>query len=97
MSGFCIGVPFWGEGLIPEAVREVVRRAFEDLGYEVLWCGYMDGNNRSRRVQEKCGFRYHHTDKDIRWKLMDDIRTEHIMRLTKKEWLRSKSAEKERQ
>jgi len=28
---------------------------------------------------------------------MDDIRTEHIMRLTKEEWLRSRSSEKERE
>lgn len=45
-----------------------------------------EGNEESRRVQEKCGFTYHHTDKDIHWRVMDDIRTEHITRLTKEEW-----------
>jgi hypothetical protein len=45
-----------------------------------------EGNEKFRRVQEKCGFTYHHTDKDIHWKVMDDIRTEHITRLTKEEW-----------
>ena len=85
--GYWVGVPFWGQGIIPEAMREVIRRAFEDLGYEVLWCGYFEGNDRSRRVQEKCGFSYDHTNKDIHWKMMDDIRTEHIMKLTKEEWL----------
>ena len=76
--GYWIGVPFWGRGLIPEAVRELIRRGFEDLKLKRLWCGYFDGNIKSRRVQEKCGFVYHHTNKDIYWKLMDDIRTEHI-------------------
>ncbi|MGN0413464.1 MAG: GNAT family N-acetyltransferase [Lachnospiraceae bacterium] len=76
--GYWIGVPFWGRGLIPEAVREVIRHGFEDLKLKRLWCGYFDGNIKSRRVQEKCGFVYHHTNKDIYWKLMDDIRTEHI-------------------
>lgn len=84
--GYWIGVPFWGRGLIPEAVRAVIRHAFRDLGLEVLWCGYFDGNEQSRRVQEKCGFVYHRTDKDIHWKVMDDIRTEHITRLTREEW-----------
>ena len=84
--GYWIGVPFWGQGLIPEAVREIIRYAFEELQLEALWCGYFEGNERSRRVQEKCGFSYHHTDKDVYWKLMDDIRTEHITRLTKEEW-----------
>ena len=84
--GYWIGVPFWGQGLIPEAAAELIRHAFEDLLLTALWCGYFEGNERSRRVQEKCGFSYHHTDKDVYWKLMDDIRTEHITRLTKEEW-----------
>ena len=76
--GYWIGVPFWGRGLIPEAVQELIRHGFEDLKLKRLWCGYFDGNIKSRRVQEKCGLVYHHTNKDIYWKLMDDIRTEHI-------------------
>ena len=76
--GYWIGVPFWGRGLIPEAVQELIRHGFEDLKLKRLWCGYFDGNIKSRRVQEKCGFVYHHTNKDIYWKLMDDSRTEHI-------------------
>ena len=76
--GYWIGVPFWGQGLIPEAVRELIRHAFDDLGLERLWCGYFDGNEKSKRVQEKCGFVYHHTNRDVLWKVMGDIRTEHI-------------------
>ena len=76
--GYWIGVSFWGQGLIPEAVRELIRRAFDELHLVRLWCGYFDGNEKSKRCQEKCGFVYHHTNKDIPWKLMGDIRTEHI-------------------
>lgn len=76
--GYWIGVPFWGRGLIPEAMQELIRHAFDDLHLARLWCGYFDGNVKSKRAQEKCGFVYHHTDKDIYWALMDDIRTEHI-------------------
>lgn len=91
--GYWIGVPFWGRGLIPEAVCEVIRRAFADLSLTTLWCGYFDGNEKSKRVQEKCGFIYHHTNKDVFWALMNDVRTEHITRLTKEEWERSKRHE----
>ena len=84
--GYWIGVPFWGRGLTTEAAREVIRFAFCDYGLETIWCGYFDGNAGSKRVQEKCGFIYHHTEKDIYWKLMDYVRTEHITRLTKEEW-----------
>ena len=45
-----------------------------------------EGNNKSKRVQEKCGFRYDHTNKDLHWELMNDIRTEHVTCLTRKEW-----------
>ena len=77
-----------------ENSREIIRYAFTDKHLETLWCGYFEGNDKSRRVQEKCGFTYHHTDKDIHWKVMDDIRTEHITRLTKNEWKNRSGADK---
>ena len=46
--GYWIGVPFWGQGLIPEAARALLRHAFEDLGLQTLWCGYFDGNEKSK-------------------------------------------------
>lgn len=76
--GYWIGESFWGQGLIPEACIELIRHGFEDLKLKKLWCGYFEGNEKSRRVQEKCGFVYHHTNKDMHWELMDDIRTEHV-------------------
>ena len=88
--GYWIGVPYWGMGLIPEAVRELLRRGFEDLNLKTIWCGYFDGNDKSRRVQEKCGFTYHHTENDKVWLLMNDTRTEHISRITKEEWENTK-------
>ncbi len=85
--GYWIGVPFWGQGLIPEAVKELLRHGFEDLQLNKIWCGYFDGNIKSKRVQEKCGFQYHHTNQDIHWVLMDDIRTEHITAIGRYDWL----------
>ncbi|MGN0665208.1 MAG: GNAT family N-acetyltransferase [Huintestinicola sp.] len=84
--GYWIGVPFWGMGYASEALREIVRHGFEELKMESLWCGYFDGNDRSRRVQEKCGFRYRFTLKDIYWEMIDAVRTEHISCLLRSEW-----------
>lgn len=84
--GYWIGVPFWGQGLMPEAVKKLISHGFENLKLDKIWCGYFDGNIRSKRVQEKCGFVYHHTDKDIYWELTNDIRTEHITCLTREDW-----------
>ena len=84
--GYWIGVPFWGNGYIPEAIRALQKHAFEDLGCTAMWCGYYDGNEKSRRCQEKCGFKYHHTEKNKPCELMSDVRTEHFTYLTKEEW-----------
>lgn len=84
--GYWIGVPFWGKGLIPEAVRRLQEHAFVDLGCSAMWCGYYDGNEKSRKCQEKCGFVYHHTEENKPCALMGEIRTEHFTRLTRAEW-----------
>ena len=54
--GYWIGRPFWGQGLIPEAVRELLRWCFTERGAARVWCGHSPGNDKSRRVIEKCGF-----------------------------------------
>lgn len=80
--GYWIGKPYWGQGLIPEAVRALIARCFDELGLDALWCGYYEGNDKSRRVCEKCGFRYHHANHGILSPL-GDRRTEHFCLMTK--------------
>lgn len=84
--GYWIGEPFWGNGYIPEAVRALQKHAFEDLDCSAMWCGYYDGNEKSKRCQEKCGFVYHHTEVNKTCTLMGDIRTEHFTYLKKQQW-----------
>ena len=84
--GYWIGVPFWGRGLIPEATAEIMRYGFEDLGLSKIWCGYFDGNNQSERVQEKCGFIYHHKIDNFYWKELNEIKKCHVTLLTKEMW-----------
>lgn len=83
--GYWIGKPYWGQGLIPEAVKALLARCFKDLMLDAVWCGYYDGNTKSKRVCEKCGFRYHHTNRDIISPL-GDKRTEHFYIMTKAEY-----------
>ena len=83
--GYWIGVPCWGRGLIPEAVNALLERCFTQLRCSAVWCGYYDGNEKSRRVQEKCGFRFHHTDEAAPSPL-GDLRVEHFTRMTKEQW-----------
>ncbi|MCC8182042.1 MAG: GNAT family N-acetyltransferase [Clostridiales bacterium] len=60
--GYWVGVPFWGRGYITEAAEALLEYGFGHKGLKTVWCGYFEGNERSRRVQEKLGFRPHHTE-----------------------------------
>ena len=84
--GYWIGVPYWGRGLIPEAVHALLCRCFGELGCTGVWCGYFEGNERSRRVQEKCGFVYHHTEAGRPCRQLCEVRTEHFAYLSRKRW-----------
>jgi RimJ/RimL family protein N-acetyltransferase len=84
--GFWIGEPFWGQGLIPEVVKELLRYVFENLRLTAVWCGYFDGNDKSMRVQEKCGFIYHHTEYDKPVPLLNEFRTEHFTKISFENW-----------
>lgn len=64
--GYWIGREYWGQGLIPEAVRRLLRHCFEEMGCSGVWCEYYEGNEKSRRVQEKCGFVPHHREENDR-------------------------------
>lgn len=39
--GYWLGKPFWGQGYMPEAARELLRHGFEELGMQKVWCGYL--------------------------------------------------------
>ena len=85
--GYWLGKPFWGQGIVPEAAREMLRHAFEDIGMQKVWCGYYEGNLKSKRVQEKCGFRYQWTTEGVDVPLMHETRTGHVNLMTKDNWL----------
>jgi ribosomal-protein-alanine N-acetyltransferase len=56
--GFVLSKDYWGMGLMPEAVNEVLRYLFEDVKLDAVFCGYFVRNKQSARVQEKCGFKF---------------------------------------
>ena len=85
--GYWIGVPYWGRGFASEAAFELLRHAFEDLDLRCVWCGYYAGNERSKRVQEKLGFRYQRTIENVCVSQMNETRKEYVSCLTKEEWL----------
>ena len=61
--GYWLARPFWGRGYMPEAVRALIGLCFNG-GASAVWVSHFPHNAKSRRVIEKCGFRYV-TDEDF--------------------------------
>ena len=58
MVWYLLGKPeLGGKGVTTEAVKQVVRLAFEDMNLASVYAWVMEGNVASRRVLEKAGFR----------------------------------------
>ena len=56
--GYVLSKDYWGHGIMPEAVLEVIHWLFEEQGLDFVMVGHFDFNSQSRRVIEKCGFHY---------------------------------------
>jgi len=55
--GYWLGEPWWGQGLMGEAVTRIIRFAREDMGVTKVVATYLADNPASGRVLAKCGFR----------------------------------------
>ncbi len=86
--GYWIGKPFWGQGYIPEAVRALQEYVFTETDARRCWCAHFEGNDKSRRVIEKCGFTYQYTGESGPWP-SGGMRVTHFYCVTKEEWLTS--------
>ena len=69
--GYVLNPKYWGNGFIPEAVKCLIKYGFNELNLDLVWCGHFDFNHNSRRVIEKCGFKYRF-QKTERLKLLDN-------------------------
>lgn len=55
--GYWLGQPYWGRGIMPVAVKALVRYGFETLGLIRLEAHIFARNQQSARVLEKVGFK----------------------------------------
>lgn len=84
--GFWLGYPYWGNGYMPEACKCLMDYCFKELKLEKIWCVHHQENHNSARVQEKCGFKYHHTDEAYYIAQLDQSVISTVNIITKKEW-----------
>ncbi|MDO4564143.1 MAG: GNAT family N-acetyltransferase [Clostridia bacterium] len=56
--GYVLSEAYWGRGLMSEAVNAVLKFGFEELELKIISVRHFNGNDRSRRVIQKSGFRF---------------------------------------
>ena len=56
--GYWLAEPYWGKGLMPEAVGAATEYLFDAVGLDFILVGHFEWNRQSARVIEKRGFEY---------------------------------------
>lgn len=56
--GYCIGYDWWHQGYTSEALSELIRFFFEEVGLNRIESCHEPANVHSGHVMEKCGLRY---------------------------------------
>lgn len=59
--GYCVGRDFWNQGYASEAVEEVMRFLFEEVGANRICARHDVKNPNSGKVMEHCGMKYEGT------------------------------------
>lgn len=55
--GYVLSRDYWGKGIATEATKAIIDFLFYECELDFLICGYYNFNFKSKRVQEKCGFK----------------------------------------
>ena len=84
--GYWLNKKYWGKGYVTEAAEEVLRFAFEELHIVKVWAGYYEGNEGSKRVQEKLGFVNNSKCDNVYVKNLDEYRVGYDNVLTLEKW-----------
>lgn len=56
--GCVLSQKYWGQGLMPEALRQVLSYGFNEEELDSIVCSHFVNNNQSKRAIEKSGFKY---------------------------------------
>ena len=55
--GYWIGKEFWNKGFVTEAVREIIRFGFQDLGLNKIYATHFPHNPASGKIMQNCGMK----------------------------------------
>lgn len=83
--GFWLARPYWGQGIMQEALNAVMKDLFEVKQIRNVYCICDETNRQSIRVQEKLGFRYNKTEDIWQQSFSKNIRSR-ISCLSSEDW-----------
>lgn len=83
--GFVLDDTYWNQGIMTEAVKEVIKFIFFKLKFDYIMVSHIESNEASKKVIEKCGFRFLNTKKEKY--LNNQNVTLYYYKLTKREYL----------
>lgn len=84
--GYVMHPDFWGNGYMTEAVKAVLRFAFEELRLSSVRVKHYPDNVRSRNVIQNCGFRYDGTLRQASQRFDGAILDSCVYSMTREEW-----------
>ena len=94
--GYVLAKPYWGQGIVPEAVVHVMRFGFMELGFNKIEARFMDGNVKSGRVMKKCGMTFEKTLFDA-FHIKNEYKTVHTYSITREEFINKFGLEEQKE
>ena len=75
--GYVINKKYWGNGLVPEAMRAIIEYLFREKDVHRIYAKHYVGNEKSGRVMQKLGMKYEGTMEDSVFAKGEYITTKH--------------------
>lgn len=88
--GYVLNPDFRGRGLMPEAINEILKFGFLRLNLNRIEAKYMEGNDASRRVMEKCGMSFEGTHRSSMY-IKGSYRTVSVCAILRDEFLEARA------
>lgn len=71
--GFVLAEEYWGQGLMPEAIKRVLDYLFEEEEIDAIVCSHFINNCQSEKAMKKCGFKFYSQDDEEKYYYVTQI------------------------
>lgn len=65
--GFVLAEEYWGQGLMPEAIKGILSYLFNEEEIDAVVCSHFKDNYQSEKAMKKCGFQFYLEDDEEKY------------------------------